>query len=467
MRLLIALLLLAAAIAGGAFFAGHPGQVEITWQSWQIETSVGVLIAAVAAVALVVMLLALGIAALRRVPRNLRRRRATRKRLTGEAALTRGLVALAAGDAAGARRHAARAATLIDRSPTVLLLSAEAAQRQGDTAAARAAYTALAADADSEFLGLRGLIGQALRDGDDAAARRLAERARLLRPEARWLVDSLVVLQARAGDWAAAHDTLAGAARRRALAADTARHQRGVVLYELSRAAERRDALREAAGLAARAQAAAPDLAPLATHHARLLAALGRHRAAAKALERAWRQAPHPELATGYAALRPQDGALARTAALQRLAAGNPDMLESRLALGEAAIDAQLWGEARRHLDAAAAPGRVTRQLCLLMARLEEGGAGDLAAARQWLDRALGAPPDPCYVCDNCGNEAAEWQPLCPVCGSFDRLAWRTPARPSQGRAAGRLTEAGAPLMLPSADMPGASRLAPDVQSDN
>lgn len=466
MRLLVALVLLAAAVVGGAFFAAHPGQVEIAWQRWQIETSVGVLIAAVALVALIAMLLALGIAALRRAPRNFRRRRETRRRRAGEAALTRGLVALAAGEATEARRHATRAAALIEGSPTVLLLTAEAAQRQGDTAAARDAYTALVGRPDSEFLGLRGLIGQSLRAGDNDAARRLAERARLLRPDARWLNDSLVVLQARAGDWEAARDTLTGAVRRRAAIGDARRQQQGVVLYELSRAAERRGVLKEAAGFAAKAQAAAPDLAPLAAHHARLLVALGRQRAAAKAIERAWRHAPHPELARAYADLRRDDGPLAHLAALQHLVARNPVAAESRLALGEAALDAQLWGEARRHLEAAVAAGPISRRLCLLMARLEESGAGNLAAARQWLDRAIGAPADPCYVCGDCGRETVDWAPLCPVCGGFDSLAWGLAGRPS-GTPAAELTAAAAPLMLPAAEMSAASRLALTPQSDN
>ena len=275
---------------------------------------------------------------------HFRRRRTARRRRLGEAALTRGLVALAADDAGEARRHAARATTLIDGSPTALLLLAEAAQRQGEPAAARQAYTALLERPDSEFLGLRGLVGQAMLAGEDDVARRLAERARLLRPGARWPADSLLVLEARAGDWTAARDTLALATRRGALPAAAVRHHRGVILYELSGASERRGALREAAGLAAKAQALAPDLAPLAVHHARLLMGFGRTRAAAKAIERAWRAAPHPELARAYADLQPDDEKLARTTLVQRLAGYNPAALETHLAIAEAALDARVMG---------------------------------------------------------------------------------------------------------------------------
>ncbi|HTT78055.1 MAG TPA: heme biosynthesis HemY N-terminal domain-containing protein [Stellaceae bacterium] len=473
-RLLVALVVVAGAIAAGAFFAGNPGAVEIVWQGWRIDTSVGVLAGAAALLALVVAALALLVAAVRRVPRNFRRRRADRRRRLGETALTRGLVALAAGDAGEAQRQARRATALIDNSPTALLLAAEAAQRQGDEAAARRAYAALRQRPDSEFLGLRGLIGQALRAGNDAAALPLAERAQRLRPAAGWLADSVVLLQARAGDWAAVHESLVEAVRRGALPADQARHRRGVALYELSRRAERDGDRRRAAGLAAKAQAMAPDLAPAAVQHARLLAELGRRRAATKALERGWRAAPHPDLARAYAQIAGGSRPLERAAALQKLADLDPQAAEGRLAAGEAALDAQLWGEARRHLDLAlaalgAADGRASRRLCLAMARLAEQGPDDPAAARQWLDRAIAAPRAPAYVCARCGAAAELWQPQCPYCGQFDTLAWRVPE--AAGEAIGAALPAAAAPMLPAPDVATGragtqSGLAAAAQSD-
>jgi HemY protein len=471
MRRLLALVVVVVAVGVAAFLAGRPGQVEITWQGWRIDTSVGVLAAAMVLAVLVVSGLVLLAAALGRMPRNLRRRRAARRREVGEAIMTRGLVALAAGNASEARRHATRAAALLDGAPIPLLLAAEAATRQGDVTAARRSYTALLGRPQTEFLGLRGLLGQALRSGDDAVARHLAERARRLCPDTGWLVDSLLVLQARAGDWAAARAMLAGAARRQVLPAGRARHHQGVVLHALSRDAERRGELRRAAGLAARAQALASDLAEPACHHARLLIALGRRRAAAKAIERAWRTAPHPDLARVYLDIHPEAPPLARATSLQRLARQNPEANESHLAIAEAALAAGLWGEARRHLERAAAaaaiPGVSTgpsRGLCLLMARLEESEPGDAAAARDWRERAIGAPADPAYLCRQCGGDSPEWLALCPKCGGFDTLAWRSPPsgpRSIPGAIIAQPADADAALMLPAPREAGVSASVP------
>ncbi len=59
---------------------------------------------------------------------------------------------------------------LLAEPPLTLLLSAQAAQLNGDEQAARRYFTAMLDRAETEFLGLRGLVMQALRGGDEAAA---------------------------------------------------------------------------------------------------------------------------------------------------------------------------------------------------------------------------------------------------------------------------------------------------------
>jgi HemY protein len=467
MRIIVALIAAAAIVGAAVFFANHPGQVEIVWQDWQVDTSVGFLIIALLLLVLLVIGLVGLVSALIRLPRRLRRRRHERDRRAGETALTRSLVALAAGNAVEARLQAERAERLLEGSPVSLLLAAEAAQRQGDKAGARRHFAALADRRDVAFIGLRGLLAQALREGQTDTALQLADRAHRLQPDVPWLTETRLALQARAGEWETARETAAVARRRGLISADRARHHRGVVLHELSRAAEHRGAPRRAAALAARAQAQAPDLAPIARHHARLLLAHGRPRAAARAVERAWRSAPHPDLASAYLDIHPDADPLGRVASLQRLAAQNPKSVESHLALAESALAAQLWGEARRHLAVAAegaALFRPSRRFCLMMARLEDNDAESDGRAREWLDRAIGAMPDPCYVCAVCGAQSAEWHPLCPRCGSFDTLAWRGPEDASAEDGACSVASL-FPLMLPSPDAPlieaGAAK-APD-----
>jgi HemY protein len=467
------LLVFAVLVAAAVFFADHPGQVEIVWQGWQVRTSVGVLVAAAVLAALVAGLLLQVVSLILGSPRAfLRRRRAWRRR-AGYRALTQGMVAVAAGDPQEAQRHARKADALLADPPLTLLLSAQAAQLEGDDTAAKKFFTAMLDRPETEFLGLRGLLNQALRVGDRGTALRLTQRAMTLRPSTPWVVESLFDLEAREERWQAAYETLAQAVKRRIVPPERARHYRGVILYELSLAALGSGDRRRGVNLAAQAQALAQNLAAPAAHHARLLLQDRRTGPAAKSVERAWRTAPHPELAQVYGEIYNGEAPLARVKRFERLAAQNPTARESYLALAEAALEAQLWGEARRYLEQAlsAAPpptgkpasgpplspspagegeGRVlagpTPRLCLLMARLEEAEHGSIGGMREWLGRTVGAMPDPRYICAACGGESLEWRSLCPHCASFDTLTWRTPAWTPPGAA---LPIAAEPLSAP------------------
>src|SRR6185437_7747747 len=97
---------------------------------------------------------------------------------------------------------------------------------------------------------------------------------------------------------------------------------------------------------------------------------------------------------------------LARVGSAQTLAAVNPEAEASHLLVAETALAARLWGEARRHLSAAVGEAGATgpsRQVCLSMARLEDAENPGSGAGRDWLARAVEAPPDPRYRCARCG----------------------------------------------------------------
>jgi HemY protein len=458
------LTIVAVLVAAGVFFADRPGQVEIVWQGWQVETSVGVLVAAAVLAALGAGLLYSLIAMIIRSPRRLRRYRRDRRRRSGYRALAQGMVAVAAGDPQEARRYAKRADVLLADPPLTLLLSAQAAQLDGDEDAARKFFTAMLERPETEFLGLRGLLNQALRADDRSTALRLAERATALRPGAQWPALSRFSLETRAGRWEAARETLAFAVKRRLIPRERARHHRGVLLYELSRAALANGERRRALGLAAEAQALTEDLATPAAHHARLLFDERRTGRAAKAVERAWRTAPHPELAQIYDAIHDGEPPLDRFKYSERLAAQNPTARESHVMVAEAALSAQLWGEARRHLEEAL-EGAPTTRLYLLMARLEEAEHGETGAGRKWLDRAVTAPPDPRYLCASCGGESLEWHSLCPNCGIFDSLSWRTPTSGARGGELALPAEARtAPLPLAELPVARSNDLAPAAE---
>ena len=120
-----------------AWIADRPGTVAITWQGWQIDAPIGMLFAAAAVLVFLSVALYALLRWLVRLPGEFIRRRRARRRRRGYAALTRGLVAVAAGDPNEARRQSRRAQVLLDEPPLTLLLSAQAAQLAEDEVGAR------------------------------------------------------------------------------------------------------------------------------------------------------------------------------------------------------------------------------------------------------------------------------------------------------------------------------------------
>lgn len=410
------------------WLADRPGVVAIDWQGWRLETSVGVMAFAVFVVVAVVAALYAGWRWLRRRPREILAARRHRREADGYRALTDGLAAVAAGDAAAARKLARRADTLLKAPPLTLLLSAQAAQLDGDEATARRYFEQMLERPETEFLGLRGLILQALRDDDDDRALDYAQRAYPLQPSAPWLLDTLVSLHSKAGRWRAAQKLVEEAQRRKRLPVEVARRQQATLLTERARAAFDRGALSDAFEQVRRAHDLDPALPPAAELLARLVAGDGRVRRARKVLERTWRVAPHPGLAAAYLDIAGDAAALDRYRAIAQLTKDNRDHPESRFVVAEVAVAAKLWGEAKQQLETleSLAP---TARVFRLWAQLAEAEAQDDVAARRWIDRAADAEADKAWICAACGTVADDWSAVCGHCGSFATLSWKQPPR--------------------------------------
>ena len=424
------LVLLVAVTFAVVWMVQNPGSVTLQWRGWRLDTSAGILFAVTALIAIVAAVIYRAWSFIRRVPGEIGdafRNRRTRK---GYESLTQGMVAVAAGDADEAAKQARRATSLLDAPPLTMLLSAQSAQLAGDDKAAAGFFTSMLDNPETEFLGVRGLLNQALKAGDHDAALKLASRAYRLKPKSEWVAGTLFDLQTRNGAWIDAAGTTDDMARGKLLPRPDADRRRAVVAFELSADAAKlgdHDAslrhLKSAVDLA-------PDLVPAIVALMRRQVANGAHRKAAALAEKTWQAAPHPDLVSPYWDARRAADGLARVKATEKLVAGNKSHVESHLALARASLAAELWGEARRHLGAAGA-GKdgvdASARVCRMMAELEEREHGDLVKAREWLVRAGNANADPMWVCADCGNAVQDWSSRCGNCQGFDTFSWRQP----------------------------------------
>jgi HemY protein len=261
------------------------------------------------------------------------------------------------------------------------------------------------------------------------------------------VLNSLFDLSLKVGELDRALDVVEESRKRGLIDRDTARRRRAVILTDQARRAQAEGRAEAARDSSKEAIELAPDLVPAARVRAEVLLAEDRGRAAAKVIEKVWESQPHPELVDPYLRARGARTDSDRYSRLRRLADRNPGHRESELALGRAALAAEQWKEARRHLQRAGGD-QPSEEVCRAFAELEERGADDPEAARGWLRRAAEAPADPAWVCTACGAVARSWSALCGHCGGFDTFVWQAPPRPGAEAAAdetvARLETAGA-----------------------
>lgn len=429
MRTLIYIVEVVVVIALAVWLADRPGTVLIEWQGYRIDTSVGILALCAFLFAVLIAVLYATWRWLRRRPREWSLRRKLSRQEAGLQALSDGLVAIAAGDADNARKQARRAGSLLDHTPMTLLLEAQTAQIAGDDAAARVTFEKMLKTPETEFLGLRGLIADALRENDDARALSYARRAYALKPRTPWVLDTMISLHSRAGDWREAQRLVEESQKTKRVKGSTGSRQQAVLLTERARTARASGQLADAFAQARKANDLDPDLVPAAELVARLVAEDGRARRARKVLERAWALKPHPVLMAAYLEIGLESSApLDRYKAVEAMVKSTRTHPESRLALAEAALNAKLWGEARAQLETLESE-RPTVRVFQLRARLAEEDSEDRSSPETWLERAAAADADSQWVCGDCGTVADDWAAVCGNCGGFATLEWNQPPR--------------------------------------
>src|SRR5665811_999561 len=421
-RILFFVLVVVAVALGLAWLADRPGTVTVEWLGYEIETSA--FVAAVALVALVCLVI-LVFALLRYVwtrPAAMATYMRERRKQQGFEALSHGLLAIGVGDRAQAQRYAGIAGRALPREPLTALLKAQAAQLKGDPAAARRAFEGMLERPETQLLGVRGLFLEAKRGNDADAARALAEQAMQRDPRLAWGVNALFDIQARAGDWNGALNTLAIARQNGHIDTDTANRRRAVLLTAEAREAETFDP-DKALTLANEALRLAPSLVPAAELAGRIFASKGEARAASRQIVRTWKLSPHPDLAMVYAFAKPGLAPKDRLKRVEYLAGLTPNDIEGPIAVAAAAVDAQDWQQARDAL-APYLEERPSARICTLMARIE-AGEGDKGREREWLARAVRAPRDRAWIAD--GYVSDRWLPVSPVTGAVDAFEWKAP----------------------------------------
>lgn len=413
-------------VVGGlaAWLADQPGELGVDWSGYRIEMPAWLGIGAAVVLMIVAAVLFQIWRWVREGPAELAYARSRRRHDRGQLALTRGMVAVAAGDRAAAQRFSREAKRYLTETPLTMLLAAQASQLSGDDKAARLYFSAMLKRPELEFLGLRGLVGQANRSGDHAGALTLARRAYALNPQASWVLFALFDLEARAGNWREAERVVTRAVTSRTLSESDGRRRQAIAGLHIARSLRESGDTTAARKTALKAHALEPGFLPATLFAVELLGAAGKRRRALHLLVQAWHLAPHPELAVAHRVLFSADDAAAYLPRLENLIATRPDDIDSRAAQSAAALDAGLTERAAKILGSHADDPDASAPIIRLKVDIEEKIHGP-TAARPWMERVASAI-EPTWTCNACSHPHDSWAAHCGHCATFDSLRWGT-----------------------------------------
>ncbi|MCB9992391.1 MAG: tetratricopeptide repeat protein [Hyphomicrobiaceae bacterium] len=422
-RLLVYLIVSLALSAGLVFLFNTEGSVLIEFGTWRLQPSLGTAAVTFVLLVLLAMLIWSLLSRLYRTPAAIARasRRASERRAVE--ALSNGFIALESGDSQKARQLAREARARQPGSLAAHLLEARAALNLGEWSEARDEYKTLLDNPETALPALMGLYRQAEAQNRPDAALTFARKALAIAPQSRWANKAVFDDLTRHEQWDTALELVLSSPASTKDERNLRIRQQVVLNTAIAAEKEEKD---PAAALAATQSALRLDahFVPAALIAGRILSSRGEVRKASSLLKRVWQANRHPHVATLYAYAQPGVSPAQRLARLGELMPAVPDDPSSAVVMAQAAVEASDWPRARNALAPFAA-AKPTRDMCLLMAEIEEGQNHDHGRAREWLARAATAPADPVWTAD--GMTFDEWRPVSPVTGRLDALDWKVP----------------------------------------
>lgn len=421
---------LAIVVCAAIWISAQQGAVDIVWNDYTLSVNLGIFLLFLTLFTIVTVAFFRLCGAIVALPSGFSRKRREKNRAKGFQALTRGFVAVAAGDAKKATGYARDVRRLMpDETGLPLLLDAQAARLRGEEASARVSFEQLLQDKDAAFFGIRGLVKSSLDAGDTVKALTYAQTALAQNPKQPWILKSVYDLQLQSKYWDAAYQTLERLNKIKELDPAQARSDEIALLMLL---AEQERIPGNGDGWfnkVYRAYKMNPAFVPVAMKVGEHYLALGKTSKVADVVEKAWKQNPHPDLVILWDRIAPEatrNDPLRRLRWFEKLVAFKPDSAEGQLAAAKVALDSGLAGEAKAHV-VIAQDVRPSASVYRLRADIEEQTTHNSSAVREWLDKASSAAPDPVWYCTLTGHIYERWSPVAQPHGSFNTIQWGNP----------------------------------------
>ena len=335
-----------------------------------------------------------------------------------------GMIALANKDYKKAINESNKISNYLDDSPSLsLLLKSEVYKLEKKYDKLNIIYEKMSKDPNTENLGLRGIMEQYLRAQDYHHAFLYGEKLFNNNPNIEKIYETLVNIIAKINNWHQLINITDKAFSKKIIEKETYQNNKSIGYYEIAKIKQHGD-IKESIKLIQKALSLRKNFPAYVNLYVELLIQNENFNIAKKIIKKAWENSFHTDLKSSILKLS-KNSSLEISHLTKYITSTSSDNEKSKLLLVEAFIAEKKWDNARNQIRVLLET-KPKKEVCLLMAKIEEGDVNDIQKADSWKMRAQNGISNNIWICRISNKEQNEWSSVSKS-GHFNSLEWRQP----------------------------------------
>ena len=342
----------------------------------------------------------------------------------GYNAFVSGLIALANKDYKRAILESKKISNHLDDNPSLaLLLKSEIFKVEKKYDELSVVYEDMSKNKHTENLGYRGMMEQYLRAQDYHHAFIYGERLFNNNPFIEKIYDTLVSIIAKTNNWQQLLIISDRAFSKKIIDKKVYEENKSIGFFEIAKIKQLSE-IEESLKYMQKALKFRKNFPPYIKLYINLLIQNKNYNLAKKSIKKAWNELPHAEYKESMLSLAAHLE-IEMSELVKYIAGASYKNEESIILMVEAFVESKKWDDARNQikdlLDV-----RPKKEVCLLMAKIEEGDSGDVQKINAWTQRAKDGAANNIWICTISKKSQQTWSSVSEA-GYFNSLEWRQP----------------------------------------
>ena len=342
----------------------------------------------------------------------------------GYNAFVSGMIALANKDYKRAILESKKISNHLDDSPSLaLLLKSEIFKVEKKYDELSVVYENMSKNKHTENLGYRGMMEQYLRAQDYHHAFIYGERLFNNNPFIEKIYDTLISIIAKTNNWQQLLIISDRAYSKKIIDKKVYEENKSIGFFEIAKIKQLSE-IEESLKYMQKALKLRKNFPPYIKLYISLLIQNKNYNLAKKFIKKVWNELPHAEYKESILSLAAHLE-IEMLELVKYIAGASYKSEETTILMVEAFIESKKWDDARNQikdlLDV-----RPKKEVCLLMAKIEEGDSGDVQKINAWTQRAKDGAANNIWICTISKKSQQTWSSVSEA-GYFNSLEWRQP----------------------------------------